>query len=356
MVKLGKKKVVEELSRKKLDSAADGRRKNGTAPDSENDRAGSNGDTGSSVSHSTSVSSSKKPLNKRKARPIVRSDSEDSDDLPLNNGNKVSTGGSSAPKKRKLGRPKSNAATPAAKNGKKAAPEDSEDDAVLNEPEAEVEYEVEAIVGQKTVKGATYFQVRWKGYTKAEDTWMLEADLSCDYLLEQFRAKVSEIYKPYLWKLTYFPIPIAQQEAKPKAKAAKGAKKAGGGGRGRPPGGGVSKKSAAPSDPEKEWVVERIVDFVDDEEGGLYRIRWKGFGAKDDTWEPESNLSCEGLIEKFKRDLVTQKNVDTKELRESPKKTKRLVNEYYPRTNIHNRIERSSKRAAAKNRVFYGED
>nr|XP_016940326.1 chromobox protein homolog 1-like [Drosophila suzukii] len=112
---------------------------------------------------------------------------------------------------------------PAAKNGKKPAPEDLEDDAdpVKSdaEPEAEVEYEVEAILGQKTVKGATYFQVRWKGNTKAEDTW--------------------------------------------------------------------------------------------------YRIRWKGFGAKDDTWEPESNLSCEGLIEKFKRDLVTQKNV------ESPKKTGR---------------------------------
>ncbi|XP_016939243.2 uncharacterized protein [Drosophila suzukii] len=346
MVKPGKKKVVEELSRKKLES-----RKNGTAPESDNeekDIAGSNGDTGSSVSHSTAASTSKKPPNKRKARPstTVRSESEDSDDLPLNsNGNKVSTstssaaaGGPSAPKKRNLGKPKANPA-PAAKNGKKPAPEDLEDDAdpVKSdaEPEAEVEYEVEAIVGQKTVKGATYFQVRWKGYTKAEDTWMLEADLSCDYLLDQFRAK---------------------QDAKPKpSKSPKAGKKAGAGGRGRPPG-AAKKSTAGPSDPEKEWVVERIVDFVDNAEGGLYRIRWKGFGAKDDTWEPESNLSCEGLIEKFKRDLVTQKNVETKELRESPKKTKRLVNEYYPRTNIHNRIERSSKRAAAKNRVFYGED
>jgi len=124
MVKPGKKKVVEELSRKKLES-----RKNGTAPESDNeekDIAGSNGDTGSSVSHSTAASTSKKPPNKRKARPstTVRSESEDSDDLPLNsNGNKVSTstssaaaGGPSAPKKRNLGKPKANPA-PAAKNG-----------------------------------------------------------------------------------------------------------------------------------------------------------------------------------------------------------------------------------------------
>lgn len=111
----------------------------------------------------------------------------------------------------------------------------------------------------------------------------------------------------------------------------------------------VAKKDA--SDPDKEWAVERIIDYVDDDEQGrLYRIRWKGFGAKEDTWEPESNLSCEGLIEKFKKDQVTQTNVDAKQLRESPKKTKRLVNETIPRSNLHNRIERSSKRAAAKNR------
>ncbi|XP_017067413.1 muscle M-line assembly protein unc-89 isoform X2 [Drosophila eugracilis] len=351
MVKLGKKKVVEELSRKKRESA-DTKRKNGTAPESENedkDRPGSNGDTGSSASQST-AGSSKKTLPKRKSRAAVRSASEDSDDQPLNNGNKVSSaaaaatttaaattsatasaaGGSSSPKKRKMSRSKATPA-PAAKNGKKQeAPEVPAKEAEPVKSDEEPEYEVEAIVGKKTVKGATHFLVRWKGYTKDEDTWMPEADLHCDLLIEKFKA---------------------EEPKSAKGKAPKPAKKVGG--RGRAPAG--TKKTAPPADPEKEWVVERIIDFVE-ESGGLYRIRWKGFGAKDDTWEPESNLSCEGLIEKFKRDLITQKNVDIKELRESPKKTKRLVNECYPRTNIHNRIERSSKRAAAKNRVFYGED
>ncbi|XP_052856951.1 M-phase phosphoprotein 8 isoform X2 [Drosophila gunungcola] len=348
MVKPGKKKVIEELSRKKLEP--EGKRKNGAAvaaPDcdiEEKEQTGSNWnrdrDTNSSVSHST-AGSSKKPLNKRKvtqtqSRSTVRSGSDDSDDLPLNGSKESSAGGGGAgkrgafaPKKRKLDKAKATTShTSAAKNGKKAAPEDLvDDDELVNsdaQAGADVEYEVEAIMGHKIMRGASYFLVRWKGYNKDSDTWEPEIDLNCDDLIAQFLSK------------------DIKTEAKSKAKPQKVVKKAmsGAGGRGRP------KKAATPADPEKQWVVERIVDFADD----LYRIRWKGFGAKDDTWEPESNLSCEGLIEKFKRDLVTQKNVDTKELRESPKKTKRLVNEYYPRTNIHNRIERSSKRTAAKNR------
>ncbi|KAH8238163.1 hypothetical protein KR032_000527 [Drosophila birchii] len=334
MVKLGRKRaVVKELSPKKSES--EGRRRNGAAPDRERSveknavseeqpERGSNGDATSRASNS---SSDTKRATKRKAKSPDRTESIDSDDLPLN-GNAAGAKKSRKSGKTKAGRPA------AAKNGKKAAAkrqaagndetdDDDDDQANTNDKAGspDDEYEVEEIIGHKTLRGASYFLVRWKGYNKDSDTWELEDGLNCDDLIDQFRNKTK-------------------------------------GRRGRPSAAsGNAKKTATPADPEKEWVVERIIDCVKDDDGtNIYRIRWKGFVAKDDTWEPESNLFCKGLIEKFKRELITQKNVDTKELRESPKKTKRLVNECYPRTNIHNRIERSSKRSAAKNRVFYGEE
>ncbi|XP_017110016.2 micronuclear linker histone polyprotein [Drosophila bipectinata] len=370
MVKVGKKKVVEELSRKKIKNGADtdeDGKKQTVEPVERATRRSSNADTGSSGSISTASSAArKKNAQKRKAKSTDRSGSEDSDDLPLNgrasasaNAKDDDSRAATPAKKRK--QTKQAAATKApekapekassSKNGKKSAKPAGDKEVAANDSKpdgGEDEFEVEAIVGHKTVRGVSYFQVRWKGYDKSEDTWEPEADLNCKDLIAKFKAKETK-------------------QENTKVKAGKGpkpaAKKAGTGTKGRASSAntaaaaGGKKSSATSDDPEKEWVVERIIDYVDDEkDGGLYRIRWKGFGRKDDTWEPESNLSCEDLIEKFKRKMESQANVDAKFLRESPKKTKRLVNECYPRTNFHNRIERTSKRAAAKNRIFYGED
>ena len=87
-----------------------------------------------------------------------------------------------------------------------------------------------------------------------------------------------------------------------------------------------------------------------EKKGRVFRIRWKGFGPKNDTWEPEENLNCDDIIQKFLAKMKSQENVSFKELREEPKKTKRLVNETAPRTNIHNPIGRKSKRAITKKR------
>lgn len=68
-------------------------------------------------------------------------------------------------------------------------------------------------------------------------------------------------------------------------------KKSPSGKRGRPKKGGSPKgKSAKGGKTTKEYEVQKIID--DEMRSGkkYYRIRWKGWGAKDDTWEPKGTF------------------------------------------------------------------
>lgn len=83
--------------------------------------------------------------------------------------------------------------------------------------------------------------------------------------------------------------------AKKKKRTAKKSKKS--------PAKGKAKASA-------EYEVEKIVD--DKKDGGkiLYRIRWKGFKASDDTWEPITKLSCPEKIAAYKASKVAEDSGD----------------------------------------------
>lgn len=41
-----------------------------------------------------------------------------------------------------------------------------------------------------------------------------------------------------------------------------------------------------------EYQMEKIIDHKKKKDGLHLRVRWKNYTAKDDTWEPESNLMC----------------------------------------------------------------
>ncbi|XP_036319282.1 M-phase phosphoprotein 8 isoform X1 [Rhagoletis pomonella] len=268
-----------------------------------------------------------KKANKRKAAPEKLTDGADdnvdSEDEPLNGGG----GGGSAKKGRKPaggGKQKT-----AGKNdkaigrrgkGKKAQAKVEEEE---GDGEGEEVYEVKDIVSHKVEHGVTYYLIRWKGYTKDDDTWEPEDTLSCPDIIERYKNK--------------------QSPSKSSKKTGVAAKK------GRPV------KGQLAADPNKEWEVDKIIDYAEEKNQRIFRIRWKGFGPKHDTWEPEANLSCDEIIDKFMKRMKSQENVSFKELREEPKKTKRLVNQTLPRTNYHNPIGRKSKRAVSKKRVYYGD-
>lgn len=74
------------------------------------------------------------------------------------------------------------------------------------------------------------------------------------------------------------------------------------------PAAAVSSSSAAPmdvsdSDDEestKEYVVEKILKKRETAAGVTqYFIKWVGYDSSENTWEPEENLNCGELIEKF---------------------------------------------------------
>lgn len=97
----------------------------------------------------------------------------------------------------------------------------------------------------------------------------------------------------------------------------------------------------------KEFEVEKIIEVRFKKNGTKdFLIRWKGFSAVDDTWEPEKNLNCPDLISKFMQKLEKVKTSEMRELRTNRAHTKR----YTLATRDHGR--RLSKRNIDKQRYL----
>ena len=41
-----------------------------------------------------------------------------------------------------------------------------------------------------------------------------------------------------------------------------------------------------------------------------YLLQWKGYGEKDDLWEPSGNFNCHDLIDSFEKKAFMQKEKD----------------------------------------------
>lgn len=58
----------------------------------------------------------------------------------------------------------------------------------------------------------------------------------------------------------------------------------------------------------KEYVVEKIIISKEDNGKKMYRVKWKGWSAKYNTWEPLTNLThCPQIIAKFEQQSAKKK-------------------------------------------------
>ncbi|XP_076622268.1 uncharacterized protein LOC143342362 [Colletes latitarsis] len=213
----------------------------------------------------------------------------------------------------------------------------------------EKEYEVEKIVGQRTIKGRRQFLVRWKGYNEDSDTWEQEKDLNCPQLIEEFLIEDSENDEEKSKKndnsLKSIKNKIPKMEKKPKRPKSSTKKQI------------ENDKEIIASDEvrnekddQKEFEVEKIIEVhFKKNKTREFLIRWKGFTSADDTWEPEENLNCSELIEKFMQKVEKAKTSDVRELRANRPHTKRYT------LTTHDAGRRLSRRNMDKQRATYHE-
>lgn len=296
-----------------IDRSEEKKQQNSIA-ENEDEKSEDEAEPAESTKSSPAVARKSAPKRKAASRPKPNDDDEDYEDEAETNG---ASPAKKTPNKKNAGRK-----AKAKPKSKKPKPEtEDEADEEDDDDDDEKEYEVKDVVDHKTEKGVSYYLIRWKGYGPNDDTWEEEGTLSCQELIDKFNKKKKD----------------TKSRGRPASKKSAVAAKKGG--------------KKASEDPEKQWEVDKIIDYSEEKKGRVFRIRWKGYAAKFDTWEPEDNLNCDDLIAKFMKKIESQKDISYKELREEPKKTKRMVSEGYLKAE---KGARKSKRGGGK-RIQYAD-
>uniref|UniRef100_A0A0A9YW54 Chromobox 3 n=1 Tax=Lygus hesperus TaxID=30085 RepID=A0A0A9YW54_LYGHE len=69
----------------------------------------------------------------------------------------------------------------------------------------------------------------------------------------------------------------------------------------------TAKRSPSPKKEPSQFEVESIIDSRKRKGRTEFKIRWKGYTASSDTWEPERNLNCPEILDAWKADKEKEK-------------------------------------------------
>lgn len=183
-------------------------------------------------------------------------------------------------------------------------------------------YEVDEIVDhQYKGKSKKLYKIRWKNYGPEDDTWEPEDSLSCPELIEKYLETHPDTRPPKKEKKPkkVKPVVDAVPRDTPKRVSAKSAIVESDDGGASVDSMKKSKKAGPKKTKKKPTEVYEVEKIVEDRQGNkgetIFRIRWKGYRAQQDTWEPEAFLSCDDLIKKYwaNKKKTAKPEVDTTE-------------------------------------------
>ncbi|XP_076041155.1 uncharacterized protein LOC143025407 isoform X2 [Oratosquilla oratoria] len=199
------------------------------------------------------------------------------------------------------------------------------------------EFEVESIVDDRVRGRFTEYKVRWKRFGPEHDSWVPESQLNCDRLIVNFLKKKAH-----------------KQEDDYEVEAIMGMREK----KGSKPEYKVRWKGWPPKYdswlPEEElncpnilnkflatlkkleetqdWTVEKVLDTRERKGKTEYLIRWKGWGSGADSWEPEENLDgCKEALDKFLQSKEKEKTkilTEGRRMRAERPTTQRFVDNY----------------------------
>ena len=77
---------------------------------------------------------------------------------------------------------------------------------------------------------------------------------------------------------------------------------------------------------EDEYEVEKILEMRAKKNGSReFLVHWKKWSSEHDTWEPEANLKCQEIIDRFLNNVEDEKDTNIKESRVGRKQSERVT-------------------------------
>lgn len=183
---------------------------------------------------------------------------------------------------------------------------------------------MQQILDEKMVRGTRHYLIRWKGYEEDSDTWEPESTLNCPDLISKYQASKGDSGKQ------------SGKHKESKKKKKRESK--------------VNDKNEENDEEDENTIyeVDKIIEVHHKRNGRReFLVRWKGYSQAENTWEPEENMNCPDLIERFMAKVEHLRSLEAKELRVKRGQTDRFT------LSMRGSGRRLSKRNEGKQRVHY---